>query len=129
MKAKDLATLWGAPDNGRLTAKQYSFRLPVHVAAKIAALCEMYPQKNRTQIVADLLSTALSDLESGLTHYASSQFVTRDDDGREVYVANGPAADFRRYTNKHFVELEKELGVEDPKPFYQAELFTFKDEK
>lgn len=36
MKASDLVTIWSAPDNSRLTAKQYSFRLPVHVAAKLA---------------------------------------------------------------------------------------------
>lgn len=55
-----------SPDNTRLTTKQLSFRLPVHIAAKIAALCEMYPQKNRTQIVADLLTTALDALEEVL---------------------------------------------------------------
>lgn len=41
MKASDLVTVWSAPDNSRLTAKQYSFRLPVHVAAKLAALEEL----------------------------------------------------------------------------------------
>ena len=56
MQTSHLHDLWATPDNSRLTSKQFSFRLPVHIAAKIAALCEIYPQKNRTQIVADLLA-------------------------------------------------------------------------
>ena len=51
MKASDLVTVWSAPDNSRLTAKQYSFRLPVHVAAKLAVLEEMYPTKSRSRLV------------------------------------------------------------------------------
>ena len=42
----DLHKVWAAPDNTRLTAKQFSFRLPVHVAAKLSALCETFPQKD-----------------------------------------------------------------------------------
>jgi hypothetical protein len=49
MKAADLVNLWNAPDNSRLTTKQLSFRLPVHVAAKLPALCDLYPNKNRTE--------------------------------------------------------------------------------
>ena len=56
MKASDLVTVWSAPDNSRLTSKQYSFRLPVHVAAKLAALEDLYPTRSRTQLVGDLLA-------------------------------------------------------------------------
>ena len=62
MKASDLVTVWSAPDNSRMTTKQYSFRLPVHVAAKLSALEELYPTKSRTQLVGDLLSAAIMDV-------------------------------------------------------------------
>ena len=48
MKTAHLHDVWSSPDNCRLVSKQFSFRLPVSEAAKIAALGEMYPQKNRT---------------------------------------------------------------------------------
>lgn len=38
----------------------------MHVAAKISALCEMFPQRAKTQIINDLLSTALEQLEKSL---------------------------------------------------------------
>ena len=66
MRTSHLHDIWASPDNTRLVSKQFSFRFPVHIAAKIAALAEIYPQKNRTQIVADLLTAALDDLEKSL---------------------------------------------------------------
>lgn len=66
MKASDLAKILGAPDNSRLTAKQQSFRLPTHVAAKINALCDVYPNRTKTEIVGLLLAAALDDAISHL---------------------------------------------------------------
>jgi hypothetical protein len=73
MQPSDLHSVWSMPDNTRLTAKQYSFRLPVHVAAKLAALCELYPNKTRTQIVGDLLATAIEGAGTSLGQGPSSR--------------------------------------------------------
>jgi len=128
MKAKDLVSVWGSPDNSRLTAKQSSFRLPVHVAAKLAALSDIYPQKTKTQLVADLLSAALAEMETELPHYPGERF-PEDDDGEPLYVADGPAGQFRSLTNKYYMELEKELGNENPQPFFHGALLVKKGEK
>lgn len=128
MKAKDLASVWAAPDNSRLTAKQSSFRLPVHVAAKLAALAEMYPQKTKTQLVADLLSAALTDLEAGLPAFPGEPF-PEEENGEQLFNATGPAERFRTLTNKHYVELERELGNDSPERFYTASLLVTKDGK
>jgi hypothetical protein len=122
MKAAELVSVWGSPDNSRLTAKQTSFRLPVHVAAKISALCDLYPTKTRTQIVGDLLSSALLEVEKALPAFQGSEWADADPDGNPLYYAVGPAANFRERTNFHYKELEKELGVETPTPFYDADL-------
>ena len=37
MNPETLVAFWSAPDNSRLTPKQYTFRLPTHVAAKLRA--------------------------------------------------------------------------------------------
>jgi hypothetical protein len=123
MKPSDLLNVWSSPDNSRLTAKQTSFRLPVHVAAKISALCDLYPNKTRTQIVGDLLATALLDVEKALPMFKGRSWHNhRDDNGEELFYAVGPAAEFRERTNFHYKELEKELGVEKPAPFYDSDL-------
>lgn len=124
MKPKDLHAIWSAPDNTRLTAKQQSFRLPVHVAAKLAALCELYPNKTRTQIVGDLLATAIDASVEGLPT-ARGQFlfhVPEEVGGPlDIYEDIGPCARFKASANKHFVELEAELGNDAPSDLYPPE--------
>lgn len=127
MKASHLHDLWASPDNTRLTSKQFSFRLPTHVAAKIAALCEMFPTKNRTQIVADLLTSALDELEKNLPE-ALGEPVEEDwssrvaeqigQEGEKLYYLGGPRGRFHRLADAHFAGLEKELGNDSPEPLY-----------
>ena len=124
MKAKNLVDIWTAPDNTRLTSKQYSFRLPVHVAAKLAALCEMYPTKSRTQIVADLLTTSLDELEESLPSDQGQPFGEDEDTGEFLFEQVGVVGWYRSLTNKHHAELERELGNEKPKPFYPTILVS-----
>ena len=127
MKTEHLHDLWAGPDNSRLTTKQFSFRLPVHIAAKIAALCEIYPQKNRTQIVADLLTSALDELEKELPQ-ALGDDVENDlqedlaektgDITERLYYLGGARGRFRKLANAHYKELEKELGNDHPEILY-----------
>lgn len=120
MSSPNLHDLWSLPDNSRLTSKQYSFRLPVHVAAKIAALCEMYPHKTRTEIVGDLLSTAIQQLVRGMP-YVEGPVIGYDPDTREdVHADIGPSAKFWDLADKHYQELEKEMGNDNPPSLYEA---------
>jgi len=59
MEPKELPSVWGKPDLSRLTAKQISIRLPLEVSAKIAALNDLFPKKTKTEIIGDLLASAL----------------------------------------------------------------------
>lgn len=112
MKASDLTKVWTMPDNTRLTAKQYSFRLPVHVAAKISALCDMYPKKNRTEIIGDLLTAAINAVEESFPSVKGSH--VHDDETGTYYEDVGPSKQYRKLSNRYYKELEKELGNENP---------------
>lgn len=116
MKTNDLLKVWGAFDNKRLCAKQFSIRLPVHVAARISALCDMYPSKTKTDIISDLLASALDHIEETLPIYKCPDPI--DVDGELVYGNTGPKVDFHSRSNSHYKELEKELGNSDPKNLY-----------
>lgn len=139
MKANHLHDVWSAPDNTRLTSKQFSFRLPTHVAAKIAALCEMYPTKNRTQIVADLLTSALDELEKNLPGGLGYKLDDQEQFHHEtiahhlgesfepLYYLGGPRGQFRDLSNTHFKELEKELGNDAPPTLFKEWLVRESD--
>ncbi len=122
MKPVDLAKVWAAPDNSRLTAKQQSFRLPVHVAAKIQALCDLYPHRTKTEIVGDLLSTALEGVIQGLC-WTEGRLIGRDELGGPVHeeVLSFDGTRFQEAANKHFKALERELGNKTPPELYPKE--------
>ena len=114
MKASNLVTVWSAPDNSRLTARQYSFRLPVHVAAKLAALEEMYPSKSRTQLVGDLLSAAIAEMERSFPYVEGAVIDRHPETGEEIFEDIGPKSTYQEMANKHYDDIEKELGNDKP---------------
>lgn len=127
MKTQHLHEIWSGPDNSRLTSKQFSFRFPIHIAAKIEALSEMYPQKNRTQIVADLLTSALDDLEKSLPEAPGEMVEPGINDeiafqvgepGKQLYYLGGARGRFHAIANRHYHELEREMGNENPEPLF-----------
>ncbi len=132
MKASRLHEVWGSPDNTRLTPKQYSFRLPLHVAAKLAALGEIYPQRPRTQIVADLLTSALDELERSLPEGLGAaierdfQEMVQEDMGRDeqVYYLGGLRGKFRNLSNERYRELEIEMGGPETVRLFENLLVT-----
>jgi hypothetical protein len=118
MSPLSLHSLWSAPDNSRVTSRQYSFRLPVHVAAKVEALCEIYPTRTRTQIVGDLLASALQAVEQSFPLAKGKEICRDEDSGEMLYEDAGVGARFRKLANKHYIDIEKELGTEKPEPLY-----------
>ena len=134
MEPKDLLKVWDAPDHSRLIPKQVSIRLPILVAAKIAALQEMYPSKSKSQIIVDLLATALDQLESGLPSKRGVLIEEMPEEPMDpdllhagpfgeqeinlktvrIYEDAGLRGHFLRLTKNHLRDMEKELGVEEP---------------
>lgn len=119
-KGTGLHARWGAPDNSRVTSKQYSFRLPLHVAAKIAALEEIYRNRTKTEIVGDLLAAALEEVERTFPSVKGRSWGEHPETGEELFEDAGPLNQYRAVANKHYIELEHELGNEAPRPLFEG---------
>ena len=113
LKPADLVKVWDAPDNTRLTLKQVSIRLPIMVAAKISALGEMYPRKTKTELIGDLLATALDQFEEGLPG-VDGKLLGINQEEEPVYEDSGLCAHFQNLTQKYLRELELEAGITEP---------------
>ena len=135
MKPEDLVKVWDAPDHSHLTRKQISIRLPILAAAKIEALCEMFPSTTKRQIITDLIATALDQAVEGLPS-KKGKFLGPDLSGRElqydedvsnyvdkdahdnnvsgIYEDIGPKGQFLRLTKKYLRKLEKEAKINEP---------------
>lgn len=118
MKPSDLHKLWSAPDNSRLAAAELPLRLPVHVAARLQALADMYPNKSRGEIVADLLAAALGEVEQAFPP-VKGNCVGQDEGGREpLFEDAGPVGRYQRLANDYYLAMEKELGNPKPQPLF-----------
>lgn len=123
MKPNELTTIWGAPEPPKLTPKQLSIRLPILVSAKISSLCELFPRKTKTEIVGDLLTMALDQLENSFLP-VRGECLGPGEDGELCYEDIGIRADFLRLTEKQLRELEKEAGTEEPMQFIKHALIN-----
>ena len=116
MEPRDLVKAWDAPDNSKLTPKQMSIRLPLHVAAKISALCDMYPRKTKTEIIGDLLATALDTLRDGFPNVDGQLLGINPNTHERMYEDIGPRNLFDSLTAKYLKELENDLGGKGKNP-------------
>jgi hypothetical protein len=120
MKARDLHKQWSAPDSARLSPQALALRLPMHVAARLQALCDLYPHKSQTEIVADLLAAALADVEQGFPPIKGALVGQDEASGRMRYEDVGPLAKYRRLANDYYLAMEKETGSADPRPLFEG---------
>ena len=110
-KASTLAAAWSRPDHSVLMPKQVSIRLPALVAAKIAAICEMYPARSRSELLIDLIATALEDFPHGLEYIGVGK-IGELEDGEVIYDHyEGSGGRYDALVAKHVKLIEKELGV------------------
>ncbi|MEE8056296.1 MAG: pilin assembly protein [Pseudomonadales bacterium] len=101
MKVQDLLCLWEKTANGKLTREEYNIRLPIEDAAKLQALAEMYPRRSIANIITDLLSAALTDVETSLPYVRGNNIVARDEEGDPLYEDIGPTPRYLSLTQKH----------------------------
>ncbi len=94
MKIKELTRYWEKQAKATMTEDEYSFRLPIEDAAKIEALAEMYPKRTQSEILGELLSSALEELETALPYVAGHKVVARDEMGDPMYEDLGPTPTF-----------------------------------
>jgi len=120
MSTQNLLERWSIRDNNRLTAKQTSIRLPTHVAARISALCEIYSNKTKSELIGDLLASSLDELEKGMNYDEGDEPIQKLPDGELIYPVYGPGlkGQYLNIANKYLKELEGELGNDEPELFY-----------
>ncbi|HQU15426.1 MAG: type 1 pili tip component [Chromatiales bacterium 21-64-14] len=110
MKVNSLIHRWERASGAPHTRHAYAVRLPIHDAARIAALAEIYPNRTETEIITDLLSAALDELEEALPYVPGSRTVAEDEFGDPLYEDVGPTPRFETLTRKHQERLGSAAG-------------------
>ena len=115
MDIRSLLEEWNQSGAARRTAREYRLRLPVHDAARIAALADMYPRKTEEELLAELLSVALDMLEAALPYQQGERVIAEDEQGDPVFEDIGPTPCFLELTRRHAARLSHLEAPDDGK--------------
>ncbi len=101
MRIAELLKHWEQHASETLTAEQYAVRLPVHDAARLLALAELYPMRTPEQLITELLSAALDELEGALPYVQGERIIAHDEFDDPVFEDAGPTPALQRLARKH----------------------------
>lgn len=85
----DLTQKWSRFGQGELTPESYRIALSAKDKAILDRLCKRYPRLNCSEIIRDLLSAALRDMEQSIPYEKGNKVITTDEWGDEVYEDSG----------------------------------------
>lgn len=105
MKFKELLDSWSESARPVKTARQYAVRLNVDDAARIHALAEMFPGHTEEDIITDLLSVALQELEGSMPYRPGAKVISQDEQGDPIYEDVGLTPRFGQLVKKYRQEV------------------------
>ena len=106
MYLKQLVEHWEDHASGHLTKASYQVNLTIEDAAKLDALAEMYPKRSREQIISELLSAALGQLEASFPYVQGTNVVATDEMGDPIYEDVGPTPRYLELTKKYLAQYQ-----------------------
>jgi hypothetical protein len=114
-------------DKDKKVPARHSLRLPLGVAARLAAWCELHPQRSKSEWVAEMLEAGLAAAERSLPQPVPA--VDGPADARQpVYLPSGAFAEFHGLVQKHHLQLERERDHEAAAAPYPAVDYLLSEE-
>jgi len=107
MKIKDLVGYWDKHARGRLTRDAYFVALSEEHHRQLEKLAALYPLKSPQDLMRDLISAALDELETSFPYVQGSRVVAYDEDGFEIYEDVGLTPKFVSLSQKHIRRLKE----------------------
>lgn len=108
MKIQYLLKQWEQRSQNSEPLHELKLRLPRYELAKVHALQEMYPGKEADELLAELLVTALHELEAAFPYIQGDRVVAEDEDGDPIFEDIGLTPRFIELTRKHAARLQAE---------------------
>ncbi len=109
MKIKELVRYWDKHARGRLTRDLYDVSLSDKHKALLESIAELYPMKSREELIRDLISAALDELETSFPYVQGSRVVALDEEGYEIFEDAGMTPRFVHLSQEHMRELKARM--------------------
>jgi ssRNA-specific RNase YbeY (16S rRNA maturation enzyme) len=101
MKFKELIDSWSQSARPVKTAREYAVRLSVDDAARIHALAELFPGHTEEDVITDLLSVALQEVEGAMPYRPGPKVISQDEQGDPIYEDVGLTPRFGELVKKY----------------------------
>lgn len=111
MKIRDLVQYWDKHARGRLTHDTYRVKLADRHHQELERLATLYPMKSPQDLMRDLISAALDELETSFPYVEGNTVVAYDEDGFEIYEDKGLTPRFVSLSQKHIKRLKQQSGM------------------
>lgn len=106
MKIKDLVKHWDKHGRGRLTRDAAYLSLSDQHHELLQKVAAMYPMKSSQDLMRDLISAALDELETSFPYVQGDKVVAYDEDGFEIYEDQGLTPQFVALSQKHIKRIK-----------------------
>ena len=109
MDTKQLVYKWDQTGKATLAKDSYQFSLNPQDESAIETLLALYPKLTKQQILQDLLSTALDDIEAGFPYVKGKRVIAHDEEGDAIYEDAGNTPRFLALMQKHQKDMMRQL--------------------
>lgn len=107
--------------------QRYAVSLPLPLASRVEALCDLHPDKTRAELITDLLALGLLQVDRAAAESGAHSVPCCSDTRQPIYLLTGPFSEFHGLTFKHHLALERELDETDPLSEHGAEAYELGD--
>ncbi|MFP3979370.1 MULTISPECIES: pilin assembly protein [Marinobacter] len=106
MKIKDLVSYWDKHASRKLTRDAHAVALSDLHHQQLEALSALYPLKSPQDLLRDLITVTLDEVEAEFPYVQGDQVVAFDEEGFEMYEDKGLTPEFVRLSQKHIKRLK-----------------------
>lgn len=106
MELKQLLAHWAQVTGQWHGEVEYQFKLPVRDAARLEALCALFPGVERQTLINQLLQAALDEIESTMPYVQGPQVVATDEQGDPIYEDVGQTPEYLRLRRQFSEQLK-----------------------
>ncbi len=107
-RMKQLIKAWEADSRSEPAVNEITVKLTSRDYARVRALAEVFPGRTEAQLVGELLSTALDEVEEALPYVPGKKVVAEDEFGDPIYEDVGLTPRFEELARKYASMLKQQ---------------------
>lgn len=107
MKIRQLVNHWQNTIQNDAPKTTLQVQIPVHDAARLAALADLFPALRYDEVVAELLHSALDEAQEAFPYVQGVKQTGEDEFGNPIYADDGYTPKFLELVKEHSQKLRR----------------------